>query len=179
MTRKPKDKSQAKPAARKKASSDHYEADILSHSSPDKLASLFQLTQNDDAWRTDDLAAMLRHQLGMPLSTIATTYAPGITFAGTFSDLLDQPSPPPALLNALRIYARQAHCDPEAPLPVAIASALYWAAIAAAINSGYGPQSSLSQTDIQDGLSWLAQQTWTTPELKKKAVTARKINSNK
>jgi hypothetical protein len=90
----------------------------------------------DELWRPEDLGGLLRHQLAqrladldLPVRNCPATNAPLVTL----SDLFRHPAPPVELLEALKRYGRKHVHRPDARLPDELASALYFASIAAAL----------------------------------------------
>jgi hypothetical protein len=123
-------------------------------------------------WRADELAAMFRHQLSAPVlmdlgsfdartagQLKVLTAAQGLLLS-SFADLFNHAQPPVQLLELVKDFAKTNIDHPESGLPREIATALYYASIAAALVRLDKRISQLSDTDLQRGLRWAAEQAW-------------------
>jgi hypothetical protein len=138
-----------------------------------KLAALMATgEEGGHLWRADELAAMFRHQLSAPILLDLGSFDPRTAnrlrnlseaqglLLKSFADLFQHPSPAKELLETVKEFAK-AHMDhPESGLPAAIATALYYTSIAAALVHLNERISKLSDTDLQNGLRWAQQQSW-------------------
>jgi hypothetical protein len=115
-------------------------------------------------WTARDAAAALKHQLAAPLApdlfsppTADAAFLKPLLHAHpgmTFQKLLTMKSPPIDLLVALKTFATHARTSPDSPLAGAPATLLYYAAIAAALTRLQQRITSLSDTDLLEGLAW-------------------------
>src|SRR5881394_3493412 len=102
---------------------------------PAQLAALLGWDGSDPLHCSEDeLAAIWRHQLAASLAVdlaVAASQLPDGT--RQFSDLFQQPNPPLDLLMRAKEFAKRCDSDHSRPLPPAIASALYYCALAAGL----------------------------------------------
>lgn len=123
-------------------------------------------------WRPEELAAIFRHQMSAPMlvdlggfdvstATRLRTLsdAQGLLLK-SFSDLINHPSPPVELLTLVKNFAKSNVDHPESGLPGEIASALYYASIAAALVRLDKRISHLADADLRKGFRWLQEQSW-------------------
>ena len=123
-------------------------------------------------WRADELAAMFRHQMSAPVlmdlgsfddrtaTQLKTLTAAQGLLLSSFADLFSHANPPIQLLQLVKDFAKANMDHPESGLPREIATALYYASIAAALVRLGQRISQLSDADLQRGLSWTQQQAW-------------------
>ena len=118
----------------------------IQHSTTKTLAEVMGLfeTRTSPGWSDHELAAMVNHQLAVPLAfdlsrlrgvdekqvTDLTRRDDG--HIDTFGDLLTHPNPPVEVLSMVKEYAKASMDHPSSSLPRPIASALYYAAIVVA-----------------------------------------------
>src|SRR3712207_756951 len=127
---------------------------------PGALASMLEVDwAAGPTWGEQDLAAMLRHQMAAPLPAVGRR--PGDESSGdcsgsiqTFGQLLHHPSPPVALLAAVKDFAKACRADPHAALPKEIAAVLYFAAIVVARRRCGLMVSRLSAEELRAGVEW-------------------------
>jgi hypothetical protein len=123
-------------------------------------------------WRPEELASMFRHQMSAPVlmdlgsfdprtanQLKALTAAQGLLLS-SFADLFNHSNPPVQLLQLVKDFAKTNLDHPESGLPREIATALYYASIAAALVRLDKRISKLSDTDLQRGLRLTRDQTW-------------------
>jgi len=132
-------------------------------------------------WTENDFGEILCHQLDTPLvvdlgveaqKEINTTgYGPSDRVP-TFRDLLFGPSPPLALLVQAKDFAKAADCGNTPSLPTKVALVLYHALIAAALLQHNRRISSLSQVELEEGFTWLTNQSWSGQQLAKLGMKA-------
>ena len=124
------------------------------------------------AWKAEELASMLRHQLAAPLSmdldppggeqTLtkicrdALAEHDGITFGQLFANV----NPPLALLEMVKDFAKGQGQDPAERLPRDIASVLYLAAISAALLRCDARVTNLTDAALIKRLRWASDQPW-------------------
>jgi hypothetical protein len=123
-------------------------------SSPIALGMLLGSTRDDAVlWTTDDLAAMLRHQLGMPLDTDQGRHS-----LQSFGQALASPNPSLESLEQIKNFARTARSN--ASLPVEIPTVLYYASLAAARARCERSLTRLSDEDLTKGAKWALALGW-------------------
>jgi len=148
----------------------------LDRTEPPHLAEMLSIDPaRSQPWRPEELAAVLRHQLDTPLefelgrmeeapSEVAATI--------TFGDLLrrDGTTGAPVLLAMLeraKRFAKACKSRPDGPLPVEVATALYFAFIVAARLRCDGARlSALDDRSLLDGAAWALAQPWLSPEIR-------------
>ena len=144
------------------------------HESPPRhLAGLLRpSTEAGRTWSGEELGEILRHQMTVPVETdlglaeevdagpAAGSGGPPGAKATTFGDLFHRPQPPLDLLRRAKDYAKSVRMDPRAPLPAGIATALYFASIAAALVHCGQRLTSLEEGQLLRGLRWLLGQPW-------------------
>jgi len=123
-------------------------------------------------WRPDELGAVLRHQLSVPLDfdlgaeerwekarleALLASLCPAIE---TFADLLRHPSPPVELLEMTKQFARRHRKDPNSPLPKEIATVIYFASIVTALLRCARRITNLTAEKLADGLRWAMANSW-------------------
>ena len=149
------------------------------HSSPKGLAALLNSgSTSARLWRTQELAAIFRHQLSAPVlvdlgrfdvGTAAKlrglTESQGLLLK-SFSELFRHPCPPVELLTLAKDFAKANMNHPESALPREIATAIYYLSIAAAWVRLGGRISKLPDADLRRGFSWVCSQDWIDPESK-------------
>ena len=123
-------------------------------------------------WRAEELAAMFRHQMSAPVlmdlgsfdprtagQLKVLTAAQGLLLS-SFADLFNHAQPPVRLLELVKDFAKANIDHPESGLPREIATALYYASIAAALVRLDARISQLPDADLQRGLRWTTGQAW-------------------
>ncbi|MAE66794.1 MAG: hypothetical protein CMJ18_21200 [Phycisphaeraceae bacterium] len=136
------------------------DAERFSDTAPSRLAELMSPREVSGAdWSSGELAAMLRHQLAARLEDDLGPAAGGSS--QTFRDLLTDPRPSLDRLEIARRYARSRCDDPDGPLPRALATWLYFASIAAALDGHGACRTRLDDDALRDGLTWAREQDWT------------------
>jgi hypothetical protein len=119
------------------------------------LESLFDLAEPIEDWTDDDLAGMLRHQLGQPMEP------------GGFSirEMLASPDTSVESLQALKRLAKVRRAQAEASVPPDLWRVIYFAAIAAAARAGHRI-SDLGAADLDAGYRWTLAKPWLAPDLR-------------
>lgn len=134
----------------------------------------------DDAtanlWPEHELRAILRHQLQAPLlgDLQLTSDYPAATLCHacdhaappilTFADLLTHPHPPLMLLLAVKAFAKSRLHHPDSPLPVPVATLLYYASILIALACCGERITSLDDDALRSALAWTRSQAWIDPD---------------
>lgn len=136
------------------------------------LSALLDLDASSIDWSPEDLAAMYRHQLSVPL--LAELARAGVlsdeklaryrspSFPKSFAELLHraQPPAPLELLDAARQFAKLNSVNLDSPLPNQIAHVLRLAADAAALVYHHQRLSTLSDAVLCTGFQWVLAQPW-------------------
>jgi hypothetical protein len=126
---------------------------------------------------SDELGAILRHQLETPVSHDLEDPA-GAPDAGgsTFGELLAATRPPLEVLVRVKSFAKSCKANPNGPLPAEVATALYYAFIAKALVAHDARTTALSDAVLANGMRWTLRQPWI-PEpmraLLERALSAR------
>ena len=128
--------------------------------------------EHSGLWRPDELAAVFRHQMSVPMLVDLGTLdlrantklrimseARGLLLK-SFADLFQHPAPPIELLELVKDFAKANFDHPESGLPTEIASVLYYASISAALVRLDHRISKLPDNELAPGLRWAGQQPW-------------------
>jgi hypothetical protein len=123
-------------------------------------------------WRADELAAIFRHQLSVPVlmdlgsfdartaAQLKTLSAAQGLLLSSFADLFSHAQPPAQLLELVKDFAKANIDHPESGLPREIATALYYTSIATALVRLDQRISQLPDADLLRGLQWTMEQPW-------------------
>ncbi|HEX3624788.1 MAG TPA: hypothetical protein VH280_05105 [Verrucomicrobiae bacterium] len=143
-------------------------------------------------WRPDELAAIFRHQMSAPVlmdlgsfdprtaSQLKTLTAAQGLLLSSFADLFNHANPPLQLLQLVKDFAKANLDHPESGLPREIATAVYYASIAAALVHANQRISKLSDDDLQRGLRLTREQPWLDERTRSLLATAlEKISGDK
>ena len=150
---------------------------LLSETAPVKLAEMMDIGEsNARLWQPGEFAAILRHQLSVPINVELGSFSEGEAnsirsiakskelLLNSFGDLLSHPNPPVELLRMTKQFAKKHLISPENTLlPHEIANVLYYASIAAARLRCRRRISKLPDSDLRDGLDWCLSRTWLDP----------------
>src|SRR4051794_4134009 len=114
----------------------------LYDSDPQQLASLLDVesaaADPSNVWRPEELAAILRHQLAVPLGeefgerirTLAANLESAGKYRGlatrTFGELLAEAAPPLEALELVKQFAKVARAGRDSLLPAEVATVLYF-----------------------------------------------------
>lgn len=126
----------------------------LSKTSPSQLALLMGLTGFDSLWSENDHAAIIKHLLDSPIPD--SQVHPN----QTFSQSLTSHHPNVEQLRHIKEFAKSCRANPDLGLPQDIATALYYAAIAAAKLRCKQSISQLSLVELRDGIKWALSRNW-------------------
>lgn len=140
-----------------------------------RLAALFDAPAEEGGerlWKDDELGALLRHQLDASVAADLSGLDPkmGRRVCGlaelpgppirSFGDLLFHPNPPIEPLKAVKDFAKVCRLSRRTSLPHEIATALYFASIAAALTRGHCRITSLTDSALTDGFRWMQALPW-------------------
>jgi hypothetical protein len=129
-------------------------------------------------WRSDELAAVFRHQMSAPVMVDLGGFDPPTAVRLTtlsesqglvlksFGELFHHPAPPLELLELTKDFAKLNLDHPDSTLPNEIAAALYYTSIAAALVRLDTRITQLKDADLRRGLQWTREQPWTDLETK-------------
>lgn len=124
-------------------------------------------------WSEDDYGPMLRHQLDARLADDLRVSFPDeadtIAEAGglTFGELLLHPRPPVGALRLVKTFAKRLNRQAHSAYPEDVATALYFASIAAARLHARVAITSLPRDALHKGWRWAAERAWIPDELKR------------
>jgi hypothetical protein len=155
-------------------------ASAVSKSPVKKLAALMAAgRERDRLWRTDELAAILRHQMSAPVLVDLGGFDPRTAarlkhlsqaqslVLRSFADLFRHPSPPVEVLELVKDFAKANMDHPESCLPREIAAVLYYLSIAAALVRLGTRITHLSDADVKQGLLWAKRLAWLDADTRK------------
>ena len=146
--------------------------DDLDTSDPARLADALSIhPATPEKLFAEELGAILEHQLATPLEIdlgeIAKSQDVHQGAPRTLGELLISSSRPPLeLLERAKAFAKFCKSTPDGPLPVPIATVLYFALIAKAAIADDRRISALSDLELADGFRWSLQQPWVTHGLR-------------
>jgi hypothetical protein len=148
----------------------------VNETDPGHLAQLLAMAPDESAgWRAGELAAILRHQLSVPVEfelprdagPAGDGQAPAAMPAGvraifttTFADLLRHPLPPLAMLRRVKDFAKACREDPRGPLPREVAMVLYLASILSALTRHGAAMTKLRPDELRKATEWGLAQQW-------------------
>jgi hypothetical protein len=148
-------------------------AAALSKSPPKSLAAfLASGAEPARLWRPEELNAIFRHQLAAPILVDLGGFDQSTAvrlknlsdaqnlLLKSFADLFRHPVPPLELLKLTKDFAKANMDHPDGCLPHEVASALYYASIAAALVRLDTRISRLPDADLARGLDWALHQPW-------------------
>lgn len=148
------------------------------------LAMLNVSEKSPHVWPVQELAAILRHELGAPLALALGPYAAEATTIleqnsgkepqpRTLEGLLIQSQPSPEFLNVIKKFAKRSCLEgAEDGLPREIALVLYFLSIALARMRCQVRLSELPDEALMNGLRWTMEQDWTAKSIRMLAAEA-------
>jgi hypothetical protein len=126
-------------------------------------------------WDVEDLKAMLRHQLGVPLYLSLGTLSAEVSHElgkwspehrlMTLGQLLQHDRPPLEVLKLIKRFAKMCRSDRDNPLQSEIVMLMYYVSIVTALVRLNQPISVLPPASLKRGLSWLSAQPWMDDEV--------------
>lgn len=139
-----------------------------------QLSALFDVSADGGGqlWEDDELGAVLRHQLAVPIRADLRGLDPKLArrfdalaeppdrAVESFGGLLAHPNPPVEWLKAVKDFAKTCRARPHGPIPHEIATVLYFACLAAALVRGGARITSLADGALVGGFRWVADQPW-------------------
>lgn len=142
-------------------------------SKPERLARMLDQHWGDARnWETDELHAILQHQLAAPLAVDLSTHGSVLSLAGrpgaesiTFGQLLRDRRPPLDLLQGVKEFAKAHLRQHDGSLPREVAKVLYLGSVLVACLRWDARISSLSDAKMRSGLDWAIEQPWLEPWL--------------
>lgn len=152
------------------------------NSDPHQLASLLDVEavagDVSNAWRPEELASILRHQLTVPLPEDLGEHLIALDVqlessgqyhglaSRTFGELLNEPAPPIEALNLVKQFAKDGRAQRGALLPPEVATVLYYASILLAQDRCAARITRLDESAIAEGRRWIIAQDWVADEIK-------------
>jgi hypothetical protein len=156
---------------------------------PQRLARLLDSVLGDDAffklgqvrmelWRPEDFGEVLRHKLSesfpIDAADLASIRAAKLREAlqaaahdvSSLAALFQCPTPPVALLEWAKDYARALRDAPESPLPPEVAAVLYYASVAVALVRCGKRITPVDDASLRQGFEWVLTQPWVDEPLK-------------
>lgn len=136
------------------------------------LANLMTADPMPRTWEEGELKAVWRHQLSAPVSfdlgntdpvlapKLKTLCSSEGLLLKSFLDLLNHPRPPLELLKMAKDFAKLNRRHPRSPLPREVATALYYACIAAALAKCGTRITRMSNETLEQGLRWILSRDW-------------------
>lgn len=155
----------------------------LYNTDPQQLASLLDVesaaADPSNVWRPEELAAILRHQLAVPLGeelgepilAVGRELESAGKYRGlashTFGELLlGEPTPPLEALELIKQFAKVARARRDSLLPPEVATVLYFASILIARHRHGVRITSLPEAAIAEGGRWIVAQPWVGNDVK-------------
>ncbi|HSI36195.1 MAG: hypothetical protein ACAI43_00655 [Phycisphaerae bacterium] len=140
---------------------DDGEADDMNRDSLLLLLNLDEVAAT--SWSSGDLGQILSHQLAAPLVLEVTDKTCGDAGAApirSLGELLRHPRPPLELLKLTKELAKSSDSRQTSPIPPEVATVLYYASIATAVDRHGTLITSLSPPEVADGFRWCMNQPW-------------------
>ena len=138
---------------------------------PKALATIFEIDSKPTGlWKPDELRSIFLHQLDAPVEGDL-----GAASALSFGQLLRDERPSLALLKSVKDFAKRSR-NSDSPLPEDVATALYFAAIGAALLRHGQRITDLDDKGLARGFGWGVAQPWVDDQTKRLfAEAARKL----
>jgi hypothetical protein len=154
-------------------------------SRPKALAALLaEREEGGRLWRSDELAAVFRHQMSAPVIVDLGGFDPATAvrlktlseaqglLLKSFGELLHHPAPPVELLVLTKDFAKLNLDHSDSTLPSEIAGVLYYSSIAAALVRLDTRITQLNDADLRRGLRWTREQPWIDQQTKELVAQA-------
>ena len=138
-----------------------------------QLAQLLDLEPGAERiWASEELGAILKHQLSAPLQVDLINLEQGLAvklknlaesqglLLKSFADLLYHPNPPVELLQITKQFAKSCRLSANSPVPHDIASVLYFASIVAAMVRCRRRITGLDNEEVRSGIDWALALPW-------------------
>lgn len=148
------------------------ERDDIDRCAPERLAELMGAGLRGHDWDSDELAAVLRQQLDVPVSfdlgglseeaarqmeTLCQTE--GLVLR-SLSDLFSHPHPPVDLLELTKRYAKACRQDVHGPIPEEIAVVLYFVSVCTALVKCHKRITELDNMSLSKGIRQVLRMSW-------------------
>lgn len=143
------------------------------HAPGNRLAAMLDADDLTQVWSDHELASIYRHQVSTPLEVElagldsqqkrALLGFLGSARSATILAVLRHPDSPAEALVLLKDYAKACRDHPSSPVPRAVATSLYWLAVAVAHARCGKVISSLDSGAISAGYRWTLEQAWVDP----------------
>jgi hypothetical protein len=143
---------------------------VFHHAPSHRLAAMLDADDLSHDWTSDELAAIYRHQVSTPLEVelaglpaakrLVMMEFLGSARSATILAVLRHVDAPVEALVLLKDYAKACRDHPASPVPRAIATSLYWLAVAAAHARRRQVISSLDSSAMAAGYRWTLDQPW-------------------
>ena len=144
---------------------------------PQQLAEMLSFsTASEGLWNADDLSAILKHQLSLAPAddwragdsdvSPANPWPQEASCFATYLELLRAPHPPLAILERMKQVSKASVTHPDSPLPEEVGTALYFAAIAAALVRCHERLTRLDDDGLRWGIQWALDQPWLAEDLR-------------
>ncbi|GMQ80487.1 MAG: hypothetical protein BMS9Abin04_486 [Planctomycetia bacterium] len=142
----------------------------LRETTAEQLAKLLSCTNSPSRlWEPGELKAVFLHQLSLPPEVDPLVEEPAAGSSRPFAtqlELLCLPDPSLPLLISMKQIAKSSVQHPDSPLPEEVATALYFAALAAALVRCGRRISRLDNAGLRWGFQWAIEQPWMVDELR-------------
>ena len=146
---------------------------------PTRLAVLLDMSAVDAAtWAAEELGSVFRHQLSAsieqdlsdgPMEAVVRANLMTDARGGSlrsFGDVLRHESPPVEVLERIKQFAKVRRTEPEGSLPREVATALYYASLAAALVRCGQRITTLDDEALREGFEWGSTQDWVDDEMR-------------
>jgi hypothetical protein len=136
--------------------------DELETSDPSRLEQILA-ARGAERWRPQEMGAILRHQLSVPLDMDLAAGSGSPMWRMTFGELLHHPHPPAEMLQRVKQFAKACKLARDGPLPPEVAAVLYFASIIASRLRCEQRISDLDDDALKRGMEWVRAQRWVDP----------------
>lgn len=124
--------------------------DTIASMGPDRLARLMTEQPIGAQWEPTELAAILRHQIAIPIEGSSRSFA----------NLLDDPKSSIELLHRVRMMSKAMMAREDGDLPPEAAAVLYYASIALALLRLDQRITKMDDAALGQGIDWALTQSW-------------------
>jgi hypothetical protein len=135
--------------------------DRLHNTEPRRLAEALSIAPGTGSQLSArELAEIVQHQLQAPLGADFPELADTSFASTTWGQLLSSTDPPLPVLERIKGFAKASKSAPDGPLPVEVATVLYFASIVKASLACQQRISALSPAQLDAGIRWVLEQPW-------------------